>query len=68
MAAASPAMKSWAVAHGYTAQGTLGWLDPPGAAPKNPTTTKRVDGSLALPPNILAETPLPLRIHYSRLW
>ena len=66
MAAASPTMKSWAVAHGYTAQGTLGWLDPPGTAPTT-QKTKRVDGSLALPANILAESPLPVRIHYARL-
>jgi hypothetical protein len=66
MAATSPAMKSWALAHGYTAQGTLGWLDAPGAVPKAPPL-RRVDGSLELPANILAESPLPIRIHYARL-
>ena len=34
---------------------------------KHPAPHRRVYGSLALPPNILAESPLPLRIHYSRV-
>lgn len=32
-----------------------------------PTAMKRVNGALALPANILAESPLPVRIHYARL-
>lgn len=67
MAAASPAMKAWATAHGYHAQGTLGWLDPPGSSNPARSNAKRVTGKLALPPNILAESPLPIRIHYARL-
>ena len=67
MAAASPAMKEWASTHGYHAQGTLGWLDPPGSADPARRNVTRVSGSLALPPNILAESPVPIRIHYARL-
>jgi hypothetical protein len=49
MAAATTAMKAWATAHGYTAQGTLGYLDAPGAiAPK---TINRRD-CLPYPPNV----------------
>lgn len=33
MAAATAPMKAWAVAHGYTETGTLGWLDAPGSKP-----------------------------------
>jgi hypothetical protein len=66
MAAATPRSKAWAIAHGYTAQGSLGWLDPPGATPA-PHHTRKVAGLLALPPNILAESPMPIRVHYARI-
>jgi hypothetical protein len=81
MAAATPKMKRWALAHGYSvtfsSTGPLGWLDPPGGSPAAPapprppppasSSRRRVAGILALPPNIMAEGPMTIRVHFARL-
>lgn len=67
MTAATSDMKNWALNNGYVKYGPpLGWLDAPGSTCSAEAPRKNVSGLVALPANILAESPLPLRVHYAR--
>jgi hypothetical protein len=61
MAAATASMKAWALAHGYTANGTLGWMGVAGSGSRT-----RLNASLALPASITSSGQLAIRIHHAR--
>jgi hypothetical protein len=61
MAAATASMKAWALAHGFTAKGTLGWMGVSGSGSRI-----QLNASLALPASITSSGPLAVRIHHAR--